>query len=378
MAGNRLGVLDGLRGIAIVLVVWFHIWQISWLPAPAPWLQFIPETGFIGVHLFFFISGFVIAYPFVRARLEGKPLPTWGHFAYRRAIKIVPSYLLSIALMFVIGYEHAEQSGGVLRDVITHVLFIHNWFADTYGSINGVLWTLAVEVQFYLAFPLMCFAFLRWPYWSVAGLVTIAIVFRSAAAGSFYFLQLIEQLPAYLDFFAFGMLTAYLYVLLSNRSLAPIAQYGATLAAVAGFAALVALMHSLFSIRHEPDGFAHWQVINRTWLALDSAVIGLGSLLGAPLWKRILANPLLVFFSIVSYNWYIYHQVVARELWWHRLPPWIGADPHFDPHWQFWYSLIAFPATILVAAIVTYAFERPLLRLEPAWWIARFKLQRAR
>lgn len=377
MAGNRLGVLDGLRGIAIVLVVWFHTWQISWLPAPAPWLQFIPETGFIGVDLFFFISGFVIVYPFVRARLEGKPRPSWGGFAYRRAIKIVPSYLLSIALVFVIGYEHAEQSGGILRDIVTHVLFVHNWFANTYGSINGVLWTLAVEMQFYVAFPLMCYAFLRWPYWSVAGFLAIAVVFRSAAAGSFYFLQLIEQLPAYLDFFACGMLTAYVYVALRKRPLPGVAQYAATAIALLGFVGLIALMESLFSIRYEHDGFARWQVINRTWLALDCVLIALGSLFGAPLWKRILANPLLVFFSIISYNWYIYHQVVARELWWQRLPPWIGADPHSDLHWQFWYSVIAFPATILVAAIVTYAFERPLLRLEPGWWLARLKPQRA-
>jgi peptidoglycan/LPS O-acetylase OafA/YrhL len=372
MAGNRLGVLDGLRGIAIVLVVWFHIWQISWLRAPATWLQFIPETGFVGVHVFFFISGFVIVYPFVRAKLEGKPRPSWAHFAYRRAIKIVPSYVLSIGLMFLIGYQHVEQTGGVLRDVVTHLLFIHNWFANTYGSINGVLWTLGVEVQFYVVFPLLCYAFLRRPYWTFAGLLAIALIFRSAVVGSFYFLQLIEQLPAYLDFFACGMLTAYLYVSLRNHPLPAAAHYAATALAILGFAGLVALMESLFSIRYAHDGFAHWQVINRTWLALDCIAIGVGSLFAAPLWKRALANPLLVFFSIISYNWYIYHQVVARELWYHHLPPWVGVDPHADPHWQFWYSVIAFPATILVATIVTYAFERPLLRLEPQW-LARLR-----
>ena len=363
MTGNRLGVLDGLRGIAILLVVWFHIWQISWLPAPARWLQFIPETGFIGVHIFFFISGFVIFYPYVRAKLEGKPFPTWGHFAYRRAIKIVPSYALSIALMFAIGYQHAEQSGGVVRDIVTHLLFIHNWFSDTYGSINGVLWTLAVEVQFYVVFPLLCYAFLRWPYQTFVAMVGIALVFRSAIPNSPHFLQLIEQLPAYFDFFACGMLTAYLYILFRNRPLPSLASHAATGVAILGFAGLIALMQALFAIRYQPDGFAHWQVINRTWLALACAGIGLGSLLAAPLWQRFLANPVLVFFSIISYNWYIYHQVVARELWWHRLPPWHGLDPHADTHWQLWYSLVAFPATIVVAAAVTYAFERPLLRL---------------
>ena len=106
---DRLGVLDGMRGIAVLLVLWYHIWEISWLPAPAPWLQFIPETGFIGVHLFFFLSGFVITFPFVRAQLAGEPQPTWGHFAWRRFIKIVPSYVLSIVVAYAIGYAGGNR-----------------------------------------------------------------------------------------------------------------------------------------------------------------------------------------------------------------------------------------------------------------------------
>ena len=58
---RRLGVLDGLRGIAVLLVLWYHIWEISWLQ-PVSWLVFVPATGFLGVTLFFFLSGFVITH----------------------------------------------------------------------------------------------------------------------------------------------------------------------------------------------------------------------------------------------------------------------------------------------------------------------------
>src|SRR5271165_2361161 len=92
---GRLGVLDGLRGIAVLLVLWYHVWEISWL-SPGSMLAFIPATGFVGVTLFFFLSGFVISYPFVTAQAQGKPRPSWRHFARRRFIKIVPSYVLSI------------------------------------------------------------------------------------------------------------------------------------------------------------------------------------------------------------------------------------------------------------------------------------------
>ena len=72
--GEHLAPLDGLRGIAIALVVWFHLWEITWwLRADAhlgPFtmnLNAIPEPGFIGVDLFFFLSGFVLFFPYARA-----------------------------------------------------------------------------------------------------------------------------------------------------------------------------------------------------------------------------------------------------------------------------------------------------------------------
>jgi peptidoglycan/LPS O-acetylase OafA/YrhL len=95
---SRLDVLDGLRGVAVLLVLWYHVWEISWLNAPFAWLQFVPETGFVGVHLFFFLSGFVIVYPFVRAAASGRHQPSWGHFAWRRFIQIFPSYALAIVV----------------------------------------------------------------------------------------------------------------------------------------------------------------------------------------------------------------------------------------------------------------------------------------
>ncbi|PZR56457.1 MAG: hypothetical protein DLM50_08250 [Candidatus Meridianibacter frigidus] len=369
MAQNRLDVLDGLRGLAVVLVVWFHIWQISWLPAPIAILQFIPETGFIGVHLFFFLSGFVIAYPFVRAAFDRTEPPAWGHFAYRRAIKIVPSYVLSIALCYAIGYQHRQSSAGALEDILSHLFFVHNLWPDTYGAINGVLWTLAVEVQFYCIFPIIWPAFARRPIITFLGLNVLAIAYRLHVQSAPDASRLIELLPGYLDLFACGMIAAYAYVRLRAKSAYPAVRVSATLFALVGFALLTILMESLFSVRHaQSDWPLHWEAANRTWLAFAFAFIALASLCAASWWKRLLANPFLVFFSIISYNLYIYHQLVARELLSLRIPSWAGTSPQFDHHWQIWYTAIAFPATIVVAAIVTYGFERPLLRTEPQFW----------
>jgi peptidoglycan/LPS O-acetylase OafA/YrhL len=372
MAQTRLGVLDGLRGIAVLLVLWYHVWEISWLPAPLPSLQFIPETGFVGVDLFFYISGFVIVYPFVKALLHGNPPPTWGHFAYRRAIKIVPSYVLSIILVIAIGYAHFANAGQALRDIGTHLLFVHTWWGDTYGSINGVLWTLAVEVEFYAIFPLLWLGFKRAPWLTAGGMVLVSVLYRMHAAQCCYHSSmelLIYNLPGYLDIFAAGMISAFLYVRyrdLNVRWLAPLATAGA----IAGFIFLTMLLQNLWSTRSVDEWSTVWQIGNRTLVGCAFVLMGLGSLLAIPAWQRLLANPILLFFAAISYNLYLYHQPLARLLLQWRIPPYAGTDQHGDPHWEFTYTLVAFAVTIAQAAIVTYLFERPLLRIPMERWRA--------
>lgn len=354
-----------MRGIAVLLVLWYHIWEISWLPAPAAALQFIPETGFVGVHLFFYISGFVIVFPFVHAVFECREPPSWAHFAYRRAIKIVPSYVLSILLAIAIGYAHFASMSDAVRAIVTHLLFIHTWWADTYGAINGVLWTLAVEVQFYLIFPLLWFAFKRSPWITGGAMIVASIAYRVWAEHAFpiHAPQLTENLPGYLDIFALGMLSAYAYVRYRGRITSNAASWLAALVALAGFAMLFALLQNLWSTRLVDQWAMVWQTYNRTWLGVSFAIIALASLVAAPAWRRTLGNPLLLFFGTISYTLYLYHQVIARELLAHHIPPYAGTNEHLDPRWALQYSLVAFTVTVAQAALFTYAFERPLLRL---------------
>lgn len=355
MAQGRLGVLDGLRGLAILLVLWYHTWQVSWLPAPLHALQFIPETGFEGVDLFFYISGVAIAYPFVVAAAAGTAQPGWAHFAYRRAIKIVPSYVLSIAVAITIGYAHFATGTQALRDVGSHLLFVHTLSYDTYGAINGVLWTLAVEVQFYAIFPLLWAAFKHYPWLTAGAMTAFSMLYRMHAQQCCvddWMELLVFNLPAYLDVFAAGMISALLYVRFRNRAASRQAPL-ATLAALAGCALLAFLLHGLWSARFEPHWMTLWQIDHRTFVALSFALIGTGSLLGVALWQRAIANPLLLFFAAISYNLYLYHQMLAREL----------ARLHLAP---LPYTILAVGLCIAVGTAVTYLFERPLLRARMA------------
>jgi peptidoglycan/LPS O-acetylase OafA/YrhL len=372
---KRLATIDGLRGIAILLVVWFHIWQITWLPAPLPQLEFLPETGFAGVDLFFFISGFVIAYPFLRARAAGAPVPGWRHFAYRRFIKIVPSYVLSIGMLVAAGYAHFSSAGDALRSLTAHLLFVHTWWSSTFGSINGVLWSLAVEVQFYLLFPLVWWCFRRTPYVTAAAMVAISIAYRMIAAHCCLHTtgpQLIDNVPGYLDIFAAGMCSASAYVTLRDRARGPRWSVAGTLVAWAGIGLYGALSQNLYDARFTDMWDTTWQVVNRSGWGVAFFLVATGTLFAAPWWQRAIANPLLLFCAAVSYNWYLYHQAIARGLLALHVPPFSTKAAVDDPHWQLTFTLVAFAVTLAQAAAFTYLFERPLLRLDPKGLLARF------
>jgi peptidoglycan/LPS O-acetylase OafA/YrhL len=361
----RLGVLDGLRGIAVLLVLWYHVWEISFL-SPGPALDFIPATGFIGVHLFFFLSGFVISYPFVRAAVLARPQPSWGHFAWRRFIKIVPSYVLSIAVAYAIGYAQIQPNASLVPDLVTHLLFIQTWFPDRYGTIDGVLWTLAVEVEFYCIFPLVWWCFKRTPWVTAGAMIAIAWAWRAWMARCCYgtlFGQWEENLPGYLDIFAFGMIAAYAFTRFGDAWRASRLRNAAPLVAIGGVALLIALLESLYAYRLFDQWSGVWQIDNREWFGLAFAVIALGSLCGPRWWQIVLDNPPLRFMAAISYNLYLYHQLIARELLAHHVPSYSG-DPHYDRNWQVRYTEAAFATTIAMAALVTYCFERPLLRLK--------------
>jgi peptidoglycan/LPS O-acetylase OafA/YrhL len=368
--GGRIATIDGLRGIAIAAVVWFHLWQISWQSATIPFvnlsLQPIAETGFLGVALFFFISGFVLMLPYAQARLAGTAPPPLRHFAARRFRKIVPSYALAIALMLLLGFQTYPTFGAGAKDVLVHLLFVHDWFAATNTSIDGVMWSLGVEIQFYVLFPLLVLAFARRPLTSALALFAIANGWRvwCMLSSHFYYEQRLAQLPGYIDFFAAGMLAAFAYVAIATRR-PQLAQrrWAFTALSLAGFVALVLLANDCYAHRFDHEWPQLWAVEWRSAVALACLAAALGSLFAVRGFQLVLANPLLLFLAAISYNLYLWHQPVARTLVKLRLPPYAGADPHDDSHWMLAYWFVAIPVALIVSALITYGIEQPILRL---------------
>jgi peptidoglycan/LPS O-acetylase OafA/YrhL len=148
--------LDVLRALAIILVFLIHFyWSIrDSIPraVDAFWVPFF-AWGVNGVTLFFLISGFCIHLSFLRAGQQ-----TVGDFYWRRFTRIYPAYLAS--LVFFTGLAIFKLNGTVnAKQAILHLLLLQNFFSPAiFYGINAPYWSLAVEFQFYLLYPLLLIA----------------------------------------------------------------------------------------------------------------------------------------------------------------------------------------------------------------------------
>ncbi|SOD74439.1 peptidoglycan/LPS O-acetylase OafA/YrhL [Jatrophihabitans sp. GAS493] len=372
-AAAHVEVVDGLRGIAVLLVVLFHLYLLSFWVIPIPGtggshtFEFIQSCGNLGVELFFFLSAFCLFYPHAKVMVNGAPVPTMRHYTYRRAIKILPSYWLCIILilLFLPDLYPISSRIGTPKDLLLHFFFLHNLFPDTRSSINLVLWSLGVEVQFYVVFPLLARAF-RWKPWlTFAGMLAVAIGYRTwvrqHSLTGFDVDHWNNQLPAFFDLFAFGMLTAYLLVWVRNRGAATVALRTLfTVIGVASFALMLYGFDWLYDNRFAENAGTLWRSENRQWLAATFAGITLGFTFAATPIRRLIANPVLTFLSVISYNLYLWHQIVGlvvRDHIYRASTP----TPTDDAHWRMPYFCISFGLSILTATVITYGFERPLL-----------------
>lgn len=148
--------VDGLRGIAALAVVLYHFRDALNRTADAwiwPWLEQVLAYGYLGVDIFFVISGFVI--PFSVRNAVHTPGFLF-RFGVRRSIRLDPPYWMTIFLELcaikvgLMLFPHLSTPFPSVEKILAHLVYAQEILG--YGSIVTIFWTLCYEVQFYLVF----------------------------------------------------------------------------------------------------------------------------------------------------------------------------------------------------------------------------------
>jgi peptidoglycan/LPS O-acetylase OafA/YrhL len=173
--GELIPEVDGLRFIAISAVLFHHLLAMflsgsgrspevrtysEWFAAAdQSWLVIPAYCGHFGVNLFFVISGFILALPFAKRAFNGQAGPDLKSYYLRRVTRIEPPYLLSMIVIFLIHWRQWGEGPRVVPNLIASLLYSHGLVYGRESAINGVAWSLEIEIQFYLLTPLLVLMF---------------------------------------------------------------------------------------------------------------------------------------------------------------------------------------------------------------------------
>ena len=349
--------LDALRGFAACSVIVYHLIALAKLPVPAtmPWQWF--RFGFLGVDLFFAISGAVILLALDAARRR-EPQSWRRTFVRHRLARILPLYVLTCAVFVIFVKPDILQRGDITRLLIAQALFVQNLSPATHGVINGPSWSLGLEMQFYAVIAIAGVWLLRARgRWMALSLFVVAIVWRAAVwwldAGSHpatpspaQFIHA-SQLPGVIDAFAAGMLVA-LWTISRRESGAQSQRSSALILTVLAVSAWSIALTGF--VAHAAD---YWtNPVSAIFLRSLTAVAG-GLAVAAAFAASAprIGRAAMTLVGDLSYGLYLWHFPVLL---------WLQARWPDAPPWRF--ALAVFALTIALSALTWFALERPILR----------------
>ncbi len=299
--------IDGLRGIAVLLVVLYHAF-----PSVVP-------SGFIGVDIFFVISGFLIS-NIIFNGINDRTF-SFSHFYARRIKRIFPALILVLTVCLVVGWfillqeeyqQLAKHTQGSVIFISNFLLWLESGYFDTSAEVKPLLhlWSLGIEEQFYLVWPLVLWIgfklrfnllFLITALAASSFLINIWLL-RTNAISAFYLPQsrcwelLTGSLVAYLTN---PMLTVQsdLIKWLQKKVLGTHWFYRLT-----GFIGLALLIVATVRIDQTKVFPGYWALLPTIGTA---CLIYSGQISSS--FARILKNPLLVWFGLISFPLYLWH-----------------------------------------------------------------------
>lgn len=401
---NSIAALDGVRALAIIFVLIYHINRMTgdrlWNLLANPIASSVSTAGASGVTLFFVLSGFLLFMPYAKALLFKTPWPSARIFYLRRIIRIVPAYY--VALFLLILFTHPEfLNRDHLKDIVLFLTFFMDSSQQTFRQINGPFWTLATEAQFYMVLPLITLLIygivrkiaLKHRLWTVTlcllGLIVWGLLIRywglyltqhstqtflvPRPVTNIFLFFLYGVQGKYIEDFAMGMLVSLCYVYCTQapagstfaqrvRRLSPW-MWGVGILLLT----LAATWH--FDQEHKALPFLRGLSIVYDWLNDSTVWLGYGLcvaaiLFGSPAFRRPFTWPVLRWIGLISYSLYIWHLPLLVFFQVRVLPMIHGLGRYSG------YSLYWVWAVIVVVPFCLLSFiwiEKPWMKLGDQW-----------
>jgi peptidoglycan/LPS O-acetylase OafA/YrhL len=349
---DRIPQLDGIRGIAILLVLIWHYFNRQVHPTDNNFLAYLKLASNItwsGVDLFFVLSGFLIG----GILLDNRSTSNYYRIFYlRRICRIFPLYFLIVFSFIALSRIASDSFSWLFADPLptwTYLTFIQNYPMGTFGfgpHWISVTWSLAVEEQFYLVLPVFI-RFLRrtWMVPVLLGLILCGPIMRLWVS------SLGDVVYAFcrLDSLLIGVLLACLYR--HDKFVRLVRQY--RLLCWWSLAFMVAVTGLLPLGAYEMGG-----VYNHFWLALVYGLLVLSAVCFRESWLgTVLANPAIVWLGVRSYCIYLVHQVMSGLM--HGAV--FGAPPQMSNIHDVAVTGVALISTLILASFSFHYFEKPFL-----------------
>lgn len=330
---GRIGQLDGVRAIAITTVFIAHAGSVG--------------MSWMGVDLFFILSGFLITGILIHAK-ERKLGDYFGHFYGRRARRILPPYLLLLVVssfLFGLGWARHWYFYLFLMNLLGALKIDHP------QSLN-VLWSLAVEEQFYLVWPFVVYLLSEEGIaWVAGGIVVLAPILRLTCTSLFSTAAAIQFLtPFRMDTLALGALLAIAW----RHHRDKITKYGVygpilTAASLGIFYVFLPRLHLEITSATNNSGLRNMVLFAVSLVACGGVIVWAlsGRFVGILTWAPAR------YIGRISYSMYLIHEV-----------PLVLLRPRF--HSRFMPGLLAAMVSVGYAALSWHFYEQPILQGKPA------------
>lgn len=345
--------MDGLRFVAIGLVVLFHLngYLMAKLPsefvtaASTDWLTLAALQGLRGVELFFVISGFILGLPFAAHHLQGRPPVALGTYYVRRLTRLEPPYLVTLFAFVVL---HALVGGSSIAAQLPHLaasaVYLHNQIYGSISTVLGVAWSLEIEVQFYVLVPVLTLLFAVTGRWTRR--LTMVVVIVTILVLQEMFVPPLGRaslsILGYLQYFLVGFVLVDIYV--SDWSEAPTQSWWWDGVSLVGWPLLFVLLQS--------DLLTHRTLPFAILLLFCAAFRGRAS-------QALVTQPWITAIGGMCYSMYLIHYEVISL---------IGRfSMRLATGWAYWFDLlvqltIVGSCVVVVTALYYVILEKPCMR----------------